>query len=242
MSPISAVKYIGLLFLSILSSCHFLPRPTAQPVKVLAAGNLTGTELVVFLPGRWSRVEEFEKEKFFEIAKQHWPQARLTAPDLHLGYYKERSMARRLHEDVVLPAKRSGVKKVTLVGISMGGLGALIYDNEYPSQVDRMYLLSPFLGEEKVLQEISAAGSLAKWQPGSVQEDDFSRKLWLKLREKRAQPGKKPQMHLGCGTEDRLADANRLFAKEFLKATEQKWTSGGHDWPTWRVLFEKMVK
>jgi hypothetical protein len=46
---------------------------------------------------------------------------------------------------------------------------------------------------------------------------------------------------LGCGNEDRLAASNRLFAKEFLKPEAQKWIVGNHDWPTWRILFEKLA-
>ncbi|NJM38339.1 MAG: hypothetical protein HC845_11045 [Akkermansiaceae bacterium] len=233
------MKWIALIFLTFLNSCMWLPRATAIPVKTLAAGTAKGQELIVFLPGRWSRVEEFQREKFFKIAEKRWPNARLVAADLHLGYYKNRSMARRLHEDIVLPAKSSGVKKIRVVGISMGGLGALIYDTEYPGQIDEMILLSPFVGEEEMLREIEAAGGLGNWKPASVGEGDFSRKLWLGLRENWLEKGNRPKVDLGCGEEDRLAQSNRLFVKEFLKPEEQKWIPGDHDWPTWRELFEK---
>jgi pimeloyl-ACP methyl ester carboxylesterase len=238
-STLHDMKWLSLIFLAVLPSCMWLPRSVPEPVKTLTAGNAKGEELIVFLPGRWSRVEEFQQEGFFKIAEKRWPKARLVAADLHLGYYKNRSMARRLHEDVILPAKRSGVKTVRVVGISMGGLGALIYDQEYPRQIDEMILLSPFLGEEKVLQEIQAAGSLKNWQPNAVVEKDFSRKLWLGLRGNWTEKTNQPKVSLGCGNEDRLAESNRLFAKEFLKPSQQKWISGGHDWATWRALFEK---
>jgi len=213
-----------------------------MPVGQLSAGNGGGSELVVFLPGRWSRVAEFERERFFEIAAKRWPDARLVAPDLHLGYYQNQSVARRLHEDVILPARRSGVKTVRLVGISMGGLGALIYDVEYPHQVDEMILLSPFVGEEDALKEIEAAEGLENWHPGRIAQRDFSRKLWLKLRESWREMGNRPEVLLGCGQDDRLAASNRLFAKEFLKPGDQLWMAGGHDWPTWRPLFERLIE
>lgn len=236
------MKCLWLLILAMLPSCALLPRSTPVPVKTLSGGKPDGAELVVFLPGRWSRVEEFEREGFFEIARKRWPDARLVAADLHLGYYKNRSVALRLHEDIILPARRSGAKRVRIVGISMGGLGALIYDAEYPGQVDELVLLSPFLGEDEALREIEAAGGLAKWNPGPVAKTDFTRKLWLGLRKNQRQREVSPRILLGCGQADRLAGSNRLFAREFLKSNEQRWTAGGHDWPTWKTLFEEFIR
>ncbi len=236
------MRQLFALLISLLPSCGLLPRATPVPVPTLANGNADAAELIVFLPGRLSSVAEFEREGFFEIARKRWPHARLVAPDLHLGYYKNRSIARRLHDDVIAPARRSGVKNVRLVGVSMGGLGTLIYDIEYPRDVDEVILISPFVGEEDVLKEIAAAGGLKKWQPGSVAENDFSRKLWLGLRRNWLEQGNRPQVLLGCGREDRLAASGRLFAAEFLKPSEQEWITGDHDWPTWRPLFASLVR
>ena len=231
------MKRLCALFFALLPSCGLLPRDTPVPVSRLTGGKPDGRELVVFLPGRWSRVEEFEREGFFEIARKRWPDARLVAPDLHLGYYKNRSIARRLEEDVIDPARKSGVGKITLIGISMGGLGALIHEMEFPGRVDEIILLSPYLGEEGVLREIEAAGGLRKWNPGPVAEADFSRKLWLNVRKNWSENAPRPRVVLGCGNEDRLAVSNRLFAREFLKSGDQKRIPGTHDWPTWRRLF-----
>jgi pimeloyl-ACP methyl ester carboxylesterase len=150
-------RLLSLLTL-VLSSCGLLPRSTQAPVPTITGGSSTATELVVFLPGRWSTVDEFEREGFFKIAAARWPAARLVAADLHLGYYKSRSSAKRVHEDIIAPARKSGVKTVRVVGVSMGGLGALIHDLEYPGDIDEIYLLSPFVGEEDVIAEIGAAG------------------------------------------------------------------------------------
>lgn len=232
------MKRLLAVLMAIVPSCGVLPRPARVPVPSLQAGKANATELVIFLPGRWSRVEEFAQEGFFEIARKRWPDARLTAPDLHLAYYKNQSVARRLQDDVILPARKSGVKTIRIVGISLGGLGALIHEIEYPGQVDELILLSPYLGEEDAIAEIEAAGGLNNWRPGRIAEDDFSRKLWLGLRSRWLDTGHPPRLLLGCGTEDKLAPASRLFAKEFLKPADQQWIRGTHDWPTWRPLFE----
>jgi hypothetical protein len=227
---------ILLIFLALLPSCSWLPRATTIPVKALESGNRNGTEMVVFLPGRWSCVEEFEREGVLKIARERWPEARLMAPDLHLGYYKNRSMTQRLHEDVISPALRDGVKSVRLVGISLGGFGAIAYELEHPGNVDEIILLSPYLGEEEALKEIRDAGGLEKWRAASVEDADFSRNLWVGLRDKWLK-GSRPRVLLGCGLQDRLAPGSRLFADEFLKPGEQEWVPGGHDWKTWRALF-----
>jgi pimeloyl-ACP methyl ester carboxylesterase len=225
-----------------LSSCGLLPRSTPVPVPTITGGSAAGTELVVFLPGRWSTVDEFEREGFFKIAAERWPAARLVAADLHLGYYKSRSSARRVHEDIIAPARRSGVKTVRVVGVSMGGLGALIHDLEYPGDIDEIHLLSPFVGEEEVIAEITAAGGVRQWQGEPKSGRDFSRKLWRGLKARWLEQGRRPAVKLACGTEDRLAGSNRRFAADFLKKEEVLWLPGGHDWPAWRELFREMVK
>jgi hypothetical protein len=119
------------LFLAALPSCARIPRETPAPARTIRSGEASGGEMMVFLPGRWSRVEEFQRKGFFEITRKRWPDARLVAVDLHLDYHKDQSVARSLQEDFIRPARRSGGKRVRIVSILMGGLGALIYDAEY---------------------------------------------------------------------------------------------------------------
>jgi pimeloyl-ACP methyl ester carboxylesterase len=211
-------------------------------VPTIQGGAASGSELVVFLPGRWSTAGEFEREGFFKIAAERWPDARLVAADLHLGYYKSRSSAKRVHQDIIAPARKSGVTTVRVVGVSMGGLGALIHDLEYPEDIDEIYLLSPFVGEEDVIAEIGAAGGVRQWNGGPETERDFSRKLWRGLETKWLEKGRRPKVKLACGTEDRLAGSNRRFAADFLEQDEVLWQPGDHDWPAWRELFREMVK
>ena len=226
----------------VLSSCGLLPRSTPAPVRTVSAGPEAAKELTVLLPGRWSTVDEFEREGFFESAKERWPEGRVVAADLHLGYYKKREAARRIHEDIIVPARENGVTTVRVVGISMGGLGALIYDLEYPDDIDEMYLLSPFVGDEEVIDEIRAAGGLRNWEVEPKGERDFSRMLWCGLKSRWIQKNDRPEVRLACGTEDRLVESNRLFVREFLDSEDALWREGDHDWPTWRRLFREMIK
>jgi len=195
------------------------------------------TELVVLLPGRWSTPEEFADEGFLALVRERHPRARIVMPDLHLGYYRDRSAIERLRQDLVLPARREGMERLTLVGISLGGLGALLYDLEHPGEADRLVLLSPFAGEAEVIDEISRAGGVSRWQPGEVAGDDFSRRLWIGLKRQWG-GGRRPSVWLGCGRQDRLAPASRRIAEDFLPPGGMVWRDGGHDWATWRALYE----
>jgi pimeloyl-ACP methyl ester carboxylesterase len=225
-----------------LSSCGLLPRPAPEPVPTVTMGPEKARELVVFLPGRWSQVEEFEREGFFEIARERWPEARLVAADLHLGYYRNQSGARRIHEDIISPARRNGTETVRVVGISMGGLGGLIQDLQFPGDVDELYLLSPFVGEEEVVREIQAAGGVRNWNGSPEGPRDFSRRLWQGLKEKWIGENRQPATRLACGTGDRLAASNQRFAADFLDRRDTLWQAGDHDWPTWRRLFREMIR
>lgn len=187
-------------------------------------------------------MDEFKREGFFQIASERWPDAELVAVDLHLGYYRKRLSAKRLHEDVIAPARSRGVKRVRVVGISMGGLGALIHDLEYPEDIDEMYLLSPFVGEEKVTEEIRSAGGVRNWKGEPTGDRDYSRRLWRSLELKWLEQRDRPEVILACGTEDRLVESNRLFAQDFLSEEQTLWQSGGHEWPTWRSLFREMIR
>lgn len=194
---------------------------------------------MILLPGRHSLPSEFEREGFIDLLRDARPSAQIVVPDLHIGYYRNRSMAERLHEDIIAPAKKAGVRRITLVGISMGGLGAMLYELEYPGNVDELILLSPFLGDESVIADISAQGGLPGWKPEGKEPDRFSRKLWLGIRDRWLPRKDRPIVRLGCGESDRLASTTRLAAAE-LDPAKTVWLAGDHDWATWNALMRRL--
>ena len=222
------------------AACSWLPRKTETPLPSRAEDAPGGSkELVVLLPGRLTTPAEFDREGFTELVRKAYPDARIVRPDLHIGYYRNRTAIDRLHEDVIVPARKAGLRKVTLVGISMGGLGAMLYDLEHPGVVDEMMLLSPFLGEDEVIAEIDRAGSVDAWDVEPEGERDFSRAIWKRIRER--DDVKAAPIRLGCGTDDRLAPTSRLAERELPMQGAAVWLDGGHDWPTWRHLFSVMT-
>lgn len=231
------------LALSLTAACAWLPRAATVPMPALAMADAApdGAAIVVFLPGRFDRPERFVREGFGEVLAARLPAVRAVAADAHLGYYLDGSFVERLHEDVVRPALEQGASRIHLVGISMGGLGALLYARAHPEAVAGVVVLAPYLGEEEVVAEIAAAGGLAAWQPPAEPDpDDFQRDVWSWLKGY-AEPGAdRPPLVVGWGDGDDLAPASRLLAV-VLPAGRAFTVRGGHDWPTWRALWRTVV-
>ena len=62
------------------------------------------------------------------------------AVDAHLGYYFQRTVIARLQADVLQPARQQGYRRIVLVGVSLGGLGALLCERDLPGSVDALVL------------------------------------------------------------------------------------------------------
>jgi len=137
---------------------------------------------------------------------------------------------------VIDPAREAGYRDIWLAGISLGGLGALLYTQQHSHDIAGVILLSPYLGDPPVIDEIREAGGLRRWTPGAISEVDYQRRLWVWLKEVAAAPEGFPPIFLGFGRQDRFADAHTLLA-EALPRERVFVTDGGHDWPTWRPLW-----
>jgi pimeloyl-ACP methyl ester carboxylesterase len=229
--------------------CYGL-RPAVAPMPTLrlAEGNHGGDCLVVLLPGRGDGAEDFLRNDFALVAAHNGVAADVVAAEAHMGYFREHSFADRLHEDVVAPARARG-QRVWLAGISLGGLGSLLYMAQYPGEIEGAVLLSPFLGDGAVLDEIEAAGRLADWPGAPLELDDDRppegqevwRRLWTSLRQTTGGDAGPPPLWLAYGTGDRLARSNRLLARE-LPPARVLTTAGGHDWPTWTRLWNLLTE
>jgi pimeloyl-ACP methyl ester carboxylesterase len=115
--------------------------------RVSSACPANADTLIVFLPGRGSLPSEFEREGFLQELKVQRIAADAILADAHLGYYNNRSIVERLEADVLAPARAQGYKSIWLVGISLGGFGALIHEDMRPGGVAGIVLLAPYLGE-----------------------------------------------------------------------------------------------
>lgn len=228
-----AVALISLLCLASCVPASTIPIATVNFERADSARQRT---LVVFLPGRGAGVRSFQAEGLVGALHRKSPEADIVGVEAHMGYYLDQTFTKRLKEDVIDPARKLGYREIWLVGISLGGLGAILYDTTFPGDVTGLCLLAPYLGEEAVLEEIRHAGGLARWQPDAGVNDQ-KRDIWLRLRSYAAQEKSSGRVFLGFGTSDRFAATNRFFGN-LLPAEQVMTVEGGHDWSTWRMLWD----
>jgi pimeloyl-ACP methyl ester carboxylesterase len=197
---------------------------------------------VVFLHGRGDQPEDFARHGFLDRLRQRRADCDAVAAGSHLGYFADRTIGRRIEEDVVAPAHAAGYREIWLVGISLGALGALIHEREHPGRVAGMVLIAPYLGEGEPIAEIAAAGGAARWTPPpAIPPDDFVRRLWAFLKAAYAAPARPPTpVYLGLGADDRYRDAQRLLAR-LLPAERVTTVPGGHRWGPWEALWRAFL-
>lgn len=242
MSRIPGSLGVTVLAVLILTAAGcYRPKPATVPLRTLALekGAPDSHCLVVFLPGRGDRPEDFVRHGFPEALKKAGSRCAMVGVDSHLGYFADRSIVQRLDEDVIAPARSQG-QEVWLVGISLGGLGSLLYTSQHPEKVQGIVALSPYLGDDDVIHEVTAAGGLAAWQPSRPPGEADFRRLWLFLKGY-AQPAPAlPPLWLGYGRNDRLAGPDSLLAK-VLPPDHVLTAEGGHRWSTWRKLWDQFL-
>lgn len=228
----------------LLASCAALRTPTVpMPFVFHPAPSGDPRGLVVLLPGRGDVPEDFERHGVVKMVHDADASLDVIAVDAHLGYYRARTLVERLHADVIGPRlARHG--KVWLVGVSLGGLGALAYTYENRDAVAGLVLMAPFLGDD-VPGEVAAAGGLVPWvAPDVLHEPDDARRrfvlLWTLLRGYATAPDTVPPLWLGHGDQDYLREAAQLVGP-FLPDGRYRVAPGAHRWSVWQPLFAELL-
>ncbi|MGQ0751735.1 MAG: alpha/beta fold hydrolase [Betaproteobacteria bacterium] len=196
--------------------------------------------LVAFLPGIEDVAEDFQIHGFIDTLGEHDVAADAMALDAHYGYYANRTIHDRLTTEVIVPAQAAGYEKIWLVGISLGGFGALSYAARHPKNVAGLVLLAPYLGDSPLISEIKAAGGLNEWSSAGIEDADYQRALWGWIKHDESIRLSKLPVYLGFGERDAFATANRLLA-ELLPREHVITVRGGHDWATWKTLWKNLL-
>ena len=201
--------------------------------------------LMVFLPGVFAMPREFVENDFTKLLREQHIAADVLLVDAHLGYYSERSIVERLQSDVIAPARSRGYAQVWLVGISLGGYGALIHAaghrRDPAGRVDGIVVIAPYTGDTRVIGSIADSGGLARWPAPerSLPPNAFDTTLWRWLQGyTNGQP--RPPLYLGYGLGDSYASREALLAAA-LPASHVFTAPGGHDWPTWKTIWQRML-
>jgi S-formylglutathione hydrolase FrmB len=121
-----------------------------------------------------------------------------------------------------------------MVGVSMGGFGALHYAASFPSRIDGVLALAPHLGEETVLQQLRDAGGLERWQPPDGR-GNYTVNTWRWLKRQTRVP-----IWVGYGEQDPITGQPLLLASA-LPREHVLHREGGHTWSTWRKLWTQFL-
>jgi len=200
-----------------------------------AGPQLTAPTRIACLPGAYHRGEDFLAAGFDAAVRARHLGIDLLFIDPELEHLTDRSLRDTLRREIVLPARAQGCS-LWLAGISLGGFMALDYAACHPADVDGLCLLAPYLGNRMMTGEIARAPGLAAWDPGALAESDEERRIWRFVQNRRPDP----PVYLGYGREDRFAHAHDLLAQALPPACVDV-VPGGHDWGTWKTLWENFL-
>ena len=208
-----------------------------------ASGEAEG--LIVLLPGLGDGPGRFDREGMIDLVRQIAPTFDAVVTDAHFAYYRNQSLVERLHADVIDPIAHR-YRRVWLVGISLGGVGAASYAMEHAEIVEGAILLAPYMGSDDLIAELEAAGGLHQWTPPDLNriEDERERhfyRLWRWYKGYTHPDHSAPKLMLGFGADDRLRRANQLVA-EVLPSDQVESIPGGHRWTVWIPIFETLLR
>lgn len=190
--------------------------------------------MMVMLPGLGNRVSVFRKRGFFDLVAQyqaHFPRTGLVAADAHIGYYRDRSLVTRLTADVLDSYPN---REVLLVGVSMGGFGAVILASQNPDAVQELVLIAPFLGGRKFTERMKR-GELNE-QPGDGPRKRALLSCWNFL----VNSKDTHRITLLVGEGDRFFPVAQVL-QDLAPHVRVIHGPGGHNWRTWSVLFQKYL-
>lgn len=207
--------------------------PAAQPAH----------RLVVMLPGRGDDMDSLARRDTAQIIRSQWADADVVLTGLTMPFYRQGRAVQRLHDEILAPARARHYDQVWLAGISLGGLGALMYDRAYPGQIDGMLLISPYLGDRPLYREIQAAGGLDRWQPGPEQAftaETYQRELWRYIQRWSDRAGSTPSVWLAYGDKERFRDRIGLLAARLPSRHVFK-LPGHHNWALWKPALRTLL-
>lgn len=234
------------------AGCASRPATVPMPTRFDAGACPTATDtLLVLLPGALSPIDEFEREGFIDAVRERGLAVDVVRADAHRAYYDASlAVVQRLREDVIVPARARGYRSIWIAGISLGGLGGMLYAQAHPAELAGLVLIAPYLGERATATEIDNAGGLLRWQAPTeplqpaqrASRESRDPALWRWLQARATQPpdaGSLP-LYLGYSRDDRFAFHHRLLAAA-LPADRVATTEGGHDWPEWKRLWGSLL-
>jgi len=192
---------------------------------------------VVLLPPAGARPGDFEAQGFHESVRRRGIAVDLTEADIGLEPHAVGGAAAALDALALAPARARGAGPIWLAGISIGAFNALHCLAARVGGVAGALLIAPYPGTGDILAEIEACGGPAAWSRTPQARGPEERAWWRWLCEESARGAWPVPVHLSSGISDRFARGQARIA-ELLPPQRIRMLPGGHDWATWRLLWD----
>ena len=196
--------------------------------------------LLLMLPGAKNTPQQLVEFGFIRALRERNLPVDVLALDAHVDLYLERADIEQVLQHALEEAHQYGYRRIWLLGISLGGSGAMICATQHRAQIEGIFLLAPFLGTRGLIAEVEAAGGLHDWQAGEVASRDHERRLLEQIRCITQDESRVPPVYLGYGSEDRYRGAS-IMLSECLESHYVTAIPGGHDWETWLSLWNRLL-
>jgi pimeloyl-ACP methyl ester carboxylesterase len=195
--------------------------------------------LLILLPGLGDSAGDFADHGFIAALRKRNLSVDSISANATLGYYARETLIERLETDVLAPARKVGYEQIWVAGISLGGMGSVLLAESHASELTGLILIAPYLGDDKILDEIESSGGVAHWKAGKA-TGDYRREMWRWLQGAIARPASAPAIYLASGDQDRLRRGHRLLAEQLPRNRVFR-TIGNHDWGPWSVLWDNVL-
>jgi len=197
--------------------------------------------LLVLLPGAYMTADDFVTHDFIGAVRRQSCPVDIVAVETGMDSYLDNDIVERLYDEIIAPAAAAGTKAIWLAGISLGALGALLCARRHAGVIAGLLLVSPFIGSRGIVAQVEQAGGIRRWKPKADETPTIEEGLlcWLQSYDPSGRDW--PDIHLAYGRDDRFAAAHRLIA-DLLPSGRVIVGEGGHDWPTWEVLWRRMLE
>jgi len=191
--------------------------------------------LLVMLPGAGMEAADFAANGMIAAVHERGLPIDIIATRPPMGLYLDGDIAAALHDGVITAARAKNYAKIWLPGISLGGMGALLYAAAHAALLDGIILLAPFIGTQGTIAAIEESGGLAHFAATETTTPPEARLLrWLRRRPEN------PALYLGYGLADRFSRGHRLLAAT-LPESHVAVSQGAHDWETWLDLWQTLL-
>lgn len=213
---------------------------TVDAIYDVAPGDAEERILLLMLPGAKNTPQQLVENGFIRALRERNFPVDVLALDAHVDLYLDRDDIERLLHHALDEIRAQGYRRIWLLGISLGGSGAMICATQRTPEIEGVILLAPFLGTRGLIAEVEAAGGLHHWQAGEIGSRDHERALIEQIQRSPLDSQEFPTICLGYGSEDRYRGASILLS-ERLPQHRVTVMSGGHDWETWIALWHALL-